>query len=214
MNKEDVTVVICCAGMGTRLGIGTPKTLVNIGGKPLIIHILDMLKDYDDIRIVVGFQADKVINVVKEYRKDISFAFNYDYETTGVASSFLKGAVGARKYIVSIDGDLLVNPDDFATFMSLSIECIAGSTPTSEETIYLVTDVNKEVIDFSQRSTSVEWIGLIKIKSSRLAQSKDSLIEMMKQYLPLPLVKVRSREIDTSDDYDKTVQWFRDGCID
>lgn len=30
MKNKDITVVICAAGMGTRLGIGTTKALVNI----------------------------------------------------------------------------------------------------------------------------------------------------------------------------------------
>ncbi|MBO7514279.1 MAG: 2-C-methyl-D-erythritol 4-phosphate cytidylyltransferase, partial [Lachnospiraceae bacterium] len=32
------TIVISAAGMGTRLGIGTTKALIDIDGKPLIIR--------------------------------------------------------------------------------------------------------------------------------------------------------------------------------
>ncbi len=215
MNKNDTTIVICCAGMGTRLGIGTPKTLVNICGKPLIIHLLEMLSDYDDIRIVVGFQAEKVINVVKEFRKDITFAFNYDYKTTGVAASLSKAILGARKYVVSIDGDLLINPNDFQGFLEAPYECIAGSDPTSEETIYMSTSSDAtRIVEFSKNKTETEWIGLVKIETFKLHQYKDSVIEMMKEHLPLPLIRVRSREIDTPDDYEKMVNWFANGCQD
>ena len=65
------TIVISCAGMGTRLGIGTTKALIDIEGKPLILRQLELLKDFDDIRIVVGYQMEKVIEVVNNYRKDI-----------------------------------------------------------------------------------------------------------------------------------------------
>lgn len=51
MNASEITIIISCAGMGTRLGIGSTKALVNINGKPLIIHQLEQLKEYDDIRI-------------------------------------------------------------------------------------------------------------------------------------------------------------------
>lgn len=57
--------------MGTRLGIGTTKALIDIEGKPLILRQLELLKDFDDIRIVVGYQMEKVIEVVNNYRKDI-----------------------------------------------------------------------------------------------------------------------------------------------
>ena len=104
---ENTTVIICAAGMGTRLGIGTTKALVDIDGTPLILRQLELLKDYDDIRIVVGFQAERLITVVKEYRDDVMFCFNYQYETTGVADSLRKGLLTAREYILSLDGDIL-----------------------------------------------------------------------------------------------------------
>ena len=59
------TVVISCAGMGTRLGIGSTKALVDICGKPMIIRQLEMLDEVEDVRIVVGYQAEKVIEVAK-----------------------------------------------------------------------------------------------------------------------------------------------------
>ncbi len=31
------TVIISCAGMGNRLGLGTTKALIDVAGKPLII---------------------------------------------------------------------------------------------------------------------------------------------------------------------------------
>ena len=39
------TVIISCAGMGNRLGLGTTKALVEVEGKPLIMHHLEKLKD-------------------------------------------------------------------------------------------------------------------------------------------------------------------------
>ena len=65
MGHDDISVVICCAGMGTRLGIGTTKALVKIAGKSIIQRQLEMLDEYDDIRVAVGYQAEKVIKEVK-----------------------------------------------------------------------------------------------------------------------------------------------------
>ena len=42
-SPKNTTVIICCAGMGTRLGIGTTKALIDIEGKPLIIRLLEQL---------------------------------------------------------------------------------------------------------------------------------------------------------------------------
>lgn len=106
------TIVISCAGMGTRLGIGSTKALIDIDGKPLIIRQLELLKDFDDIRIVVGYQMEKVIEVVNSYRKDILFVFNHDYRNTGTGGSFSRAIKHAAELVVSLDGDLLVHPDD------------------------------------------------------------------------------------------------------
>lgn len=108
MSNSDTTVVICCAGMGTRLGIGTTKALLHIGGKPLIIHQLENLDSYNDVRIVVGYQADKVIETVNTYRKDVMFCFNNEYQTTSPSMSRVKGAINSKKYILAIDGDVLI----------------------------------------------------------------------------------------------------------
>lgn len=71
------TVIISCAGMGNRLGLGSTKALVEVEGKPLILRHLEMLDGEKDVRVVVGYQAEKVIEVVKRYREDILFVFNH-----------------------------------------------------------------------------------------------------------------------------------------
>lgn len=134
-DKKDITVIICCAGMGTRLGIGTTKALVDIAGEPLIIRELKLLREFDDIRVVVGFDAERVISVVKQFRSDIMFVCNYEYEHNGPADSVKKALLGARKYVITLDGDTVINPDDFKRFVDFSGECIAVTENASDETI-------------------------------------------------------------------------------
>ncbi|MCM1297320.1 MAG: NTP transferase domain-containing protein, partial [Muribaculaceae bacterium] len=99
------TIVISCAGMGNRLGLGTTKALVEVDGKPLIVRHLEKLKEEKDIRVVVGYQAEKVIEVVKKYRQDVMFVFNHDYRATGTGASVALAARYANEYILSLDGD-------------------------------------------------------------------------------------------------------------
>ena len=47
------SVVISCAGIGSRLGLGQTKALIKINGKSLIAWQLDLFKDVEDVRIVV-----------------------------------------------------------------------------------------------------------------------------------------------------------------
>lgn len=195
MSKENTTVIISCAGMGTRLGIGMPKALVNVDGKPLIIRQLEMLQDCSDVRIIVGFQADKVIETVKSFRKDVMFAFNYDYRTTGTAASFSKGLTGARTYVVALDGDLLVRPDDLEWVLNAEEEVIGGTTPSTDNPVLMTLDREHRVIEFSRERGQLEWTGHV--------------YQMLEPLLPIRAVEIHTKEIDTVNDYENAVKWVR-----
>lgn len=211
--KNNMTIIISCAGMGTRLGIGTTKALVNVAGKPLIIRQLEQLKEYDDVRIVVGYQAEKVIEVVKNYRDDVSFAFNYEYKTTGTAASFSKGMLGAREFVVAFDGDLLVNPDDLKAFLEQEEECIGGCEPTTDNPV-LMTIENGNVVEFSRERGQLEWTGLAKIKTERLMPGDKHVYMMLEPLMPIKVMKIRTKEIDTQNDYENAVRWVQNGYDD
>ena len=209
MGKNDVTIIISCAGMGTRLGIGSTKALVDVAGKPLIIHQLEMLKEYDDIRVVVGYQAERVIDVVKSFRSDVSFAFNYDYKTTGTAASFSKGLLGAKEYVVAFDGDLLVNPDDLMMFLSHDGECIGGCAPTTDNPVLMTLNAQHQVVNFSREHGDLEWTGLAKMRTSRLVPGTGHVYQMLEPLMPIDVLKIRTKEIDTMNDYENAVRWVK-----
>ena len=209
MNKEKISIIICCAGLGSRLEIGTTKALLDIHGKPLILHQLDLLKEFDDIRIVIGHQAKKVIDVVKAYRKDIMFVFNYEYANTGPAASLSKGLLGAREYIISMDGDLIIKPEDFQKFIEFEKECIAVSKIYSEYPIKVKIE-NGKVIKFKSNS-EFEWTGLAKVKTSRLQTATTNIYDMLEPLLPLPTIYIESHGIDTKLDYNDTLKWIEKG---
>ncbi len=215
MDNKKVSVVICCAGMGTRLGIGSTKALVDVEGKPLIIRQLELLDDYDDIRIVIGYQAERVIDVVKSYRSDIMFAFNYQYETTGVADSFVKGCMGAREYVVVIDGDVLVKPSDFERFMKYDGECICcsyGNSSTSP--IYVDVNDKKQVVKFQKDNGTLDWCGIAKIKTERLRYGKKYVYQLLSELLPMDSCLVKAKDIDTPSDYENALKWLAAGYVD
>lgn len=211
---QNKTIIISCAGMGTRLGIGTTKALVDVAGKPLIIRQLELLKNYEDVRIVVGYQAEKIINLVKSYRPDIMFAFNYDYKTTGTAASFSKGLTGARKFVVALDGDLLVNPDDFQKFLAQDEECIGGCTPTTDNPVLMTLDEQGRVIRFSREEGELEWTGLAQMKTARLTPGTGHVYQMFEPLMPIKVMKIRTKEIDTMNDYENAVRWVNNNYND
>ena len=56
------SVVISCAGIGSRLGLGNTKALIPIRGASLIGWQMQLFREVEDVRIVVGFQANEVID--------------------------------------------------------------------------------------------------------------------------------------------------------
>ena len=213
IKPEQTTVIICAAGMGTRLGIGTTKALVDIGGTPLILRQLELLTEFDDIRIVVGFQADRLIHTVKEYRKDIMFVFNYQYDITGVADSLRKGMVAAREYILSLDGDILVNPSDFSAFLSGTSEVLGVSDIKTAEPVR-ATVVDNAVTHLSKTKGNMHWPGIVRLKTDKLRSSSPHVYDVLNDVLPLPAFTLRTREIDTQEDYEQAIDWFEKGQVD
>lgn len=208
------TIVISCAGMGTRLGIGSTKALLDIDGKPLIIRQLELLKAYDDIRIVVGYQMEKVMEVAGAYRPDLLFVLNHNYRNTGTGGSFSLGIRHAREWVVSLDGDLLVHPDDLARVLESSRECVCGSVLGTEDPMRMKTltqDGQVYGVGFSRQEGEYEWTGLAQVRRSRLTPGDRHVCDMMAPLLPLPMELIRTREIDTMADYERAVAWVRSG---
>lgn len=211
------TIVISCAGMGTRLGIGTTKCLVDIDGKPLIIRQLEQLKEFDDIRIVVGYQMERVMEVVNSYRKDILFVLNQNYRNTGTGGSFSLAMRHARELIVSLDGDLLVHPDDLARVLASDEECVCGGIPCTEDPMLmktLVQDGKTYGVGFSREEGEYEWTGLAQVRTARLTPGDHHVCDMMVPLLPLPMELIRTKEIDTMADYEHAVAWVKSGYAD
>ncbi len=209
------TIVISCAGMGTRLGLNTNKSLIDIDGKPLIIRQLECMDKFDDIRIVVGYQAKELIDVVCSYRKDITFVFNHKYMETKTAASLSLGKKYARDMIISLDGDVLFNPEDFEKFvLNDDEEAIGVCPPYTREPVYARTDFidGKEfVTSFSRENGKYEWTGLLKVSSEKLKSGSDHVYKLITPNLPLKAVSVNLKEIDNMREYKEALEWFKNG---
>lgn len=207
------TVVISCAGMGKRLGLGTSKCLVDVAGTPLIIRNLKMLDDIDDVRVVVGFQAEKVIECVTNYRKDVTFVFNHDFARTNTGDSVKLAAQNANEYILTIDGDLLVHPDDMKKILAAEGEFVGVTKPGTDNPV--LTDIDGELVTgFSREHGSFEWTGVTQIKTSKILNGSGHTYQLVEPYLPMPYMFLRTKEIDTPNDYENAVRWVKAGYSD
>ncbi|MGN1416110.1 MAG: NTP transferase domain-containing protein [Oscillospiraceae bacterium] len=205
--KDNITIIISCAGTGSRLGQDKPKALLDILGKPLIIRQLEELELYSDIRVVVGYHAEDVIRTVNSFRTDVKFYYNNDYLTTGTAASFSAALPDAKEYAAALDGDLLVAPDDMKRFLQYDGECVGGCTPTTDEPVLMTLNSAHEVTEFSRKHGTLEWTGLAKLRSDRLTPGKGHVYQMIEPLMPIHVMKIDTKEIDTSSDYDSAMLW-------
>ncbi len=207
--------MINCAGEGRRLGLGKTKALVSVLGRPLIAWHLDMLRDVEDVVVVVGYQARDVVEAVSGWRRDVIFALNHDYATTGTATSLALGSAGARGDVISLDGDLLVHPRDFAAFLEADGEPCLGVAPrTTSDAVLVEVSADRHAHAFSYERGDLEWTGLLRVSADLVLDAHERhatrghVFEMLTPHLPLAVKDVSAREIDTPDDYERAIGWI------
>ncbi len=203
------SVIISCAGIGSRLGLGTTKALIDIGGMSLIRWQLELFKDVEDIRIVVGFEANDVINEVRKYREDAIFVYNHDYFNTKTGASFYLGARDGLEYALEYDGDLLIHPDDAKMLLETPGEWIAYSDKRSDDAVYVRTNSLGDVISFSRENGDYEWTGPCCLKREKVKFTSENVFNQLEPYLPMKGIKIRACDVDTYDDYQRAIEFVK-----
>lgn len=87
MSQTDkICAVVLAAGKGTRMKSELPKVATLLNGKPLLLHVLDNLRNagIQEIYVVVGFKKEVVIDLCKNYQ-NIHFVEQTEQLGTGHA---------------------------------------------------------------------------------------------------------------------------------
>ena len=204
------TVVISCAGLGTRLGLGIPKSLLDFGGRPLIQWQLRMLNAVADVRVVVGFRAEEIIRAARAIRDDLTFVYNHRYAATGTAHSLYLGARFAPGDVISLDGDLVVSPDDFRNWISTPGRRIGVSEPRSSDPVYVtVGDEPNSAVGFSRTQGRWEWTGMLRLPASEICQHDGHVFQMLEDALPIETAMIDCMDVDTAADYEVARERYR-----
>ena len=106
--------VILAAGISSRLRPltdTTPKSLLPVGGKPLLQRSLEAICDSDIRRcvIVTGYRREMIERFVAKVRLplDISFVYNEHYHTTNNNYSLWLAGEAVKEEMVMMDADIL-----------------------------------------------------------------------------------------------------------
>jgi glucose-1-phosphate thymidylyltransferase len=108
--------IIPVAGVGSRLRPHTytvPKVLLNVGGKPIVGHILDRLIEngFDEATIVIGYLGDKIKEyVLRNYTIRVDFVEQEERLGLGHAIYLARHTV-SRDPILIILGDTIFDVD-------------------------------------------------------------------------------------------------------
>jgi UDP-N-acetylglucosamine diphosphorylase/glucosamine-1-phosphate N-acetyltransferase len=108
--------IILTAGEGTRmrpLTVTKPKTMLHVGGKPILQYNVESLRDagVKDITMVVGYREDVIKNHFKngtDYGVNINYVSQEERLGTAHAIGSTKGTING-KFII-LNGDIIVDP--------------------------------------------------------------------------------------------------------
>lgn len=112
---KKMPVVILCGGKGMRLGEKTleiPKPLVQIGGKPILWHVMKIYasQGFDDFILCLGYKKDEITSHFKNNNNE---GWNICFEDTCLETT-KSGRLKKIKALINTDEFLLAYGDDVA----------------------------------------------------------------------------------------------------
>lgn len=105
--------VVPAAGKGTRLRPLTetkPKGLVDVGGRPLLTHVFETLRDsgVDELVVVVGYRAGAIVEHFGDTFQDVPITYVHQREQRGLGHAILQTAPHIDESFVVLNGDNIV----------------------------------------------------------------------------------------------------------
>src|SRR6476620_8810614 len=115
-SDREFAIVIMAAGKGTRLKSRRAKVLHEIGGQPLLAHVIKAAQQIvpaEHIYVIVGHQAENVRAAVEPL--GVSFVLQAEQRGTGHAIMCARGQVAPYQNILVLSGDVpLIRPETIA----------------------------------------------------------------------------------------------------
>lgn len=178
--------VILAAGVGSRLKSlsgGAPKCLVDIAGRPVILHQLEILADHGigPVIVVLGYQADEVKAVIGDRAQTV---FNERYaETNSLYSLWLVRGLITGEFIL-LNSDLFFDPAILNKLLHEKGNALAFDSTSSrgrEQTKVAVrggrvVDLGKDVPGSAARGESLGLLKFDEVGSTSILAAADHLI--------------------------------------
>jgi len=210
-------VVIAAAGLGSRLGHGLPKCLVEIDGMTLIERQLELFADVPDVRIVVGYMEHAVMEAVNRLHRNVIFVRNPDFRSTTTQDSYALGAAGLEGPCVFLDADIIFEEESLAQFMDSAQagEITIGVTAAkTDDAVYArveaVHGAPLQVVGFTRDEPGpYEWANIVCAPADTFHRGRGPVFETLSDHLPAMAQTVVSYEIDTEQDLLRAKEYLR-----
>ncbi|MFQ5936371.1 MAG: bifunctional UDP-N-acetylglucosamine diphosphorylase/glucosamine-1-phosphate N-acetyltransferase GlmU [Acidiferrobacterales bacterium] len=176
-----VEVIILAAGQGTRMHSDLPKVMHEIGGKPLLAHVLDAVKPLKSsaVHIVYGHGGERVRERVTD--DGLHWVLQAEQHGTGHAVSQALPAVANDAVVLVLYGDVpLIQPTTLGALIAAAgVEKLALLTAVLDDpTSYgrIIRDNNNRVLKVvEQKDASAEELTVREINTGLLAAPANGL---------------------------------------
>ncbi len=165
-----LAVAIMAAGKGTRLKSQLPKVLHEVGGKPLLAHVIaaaTRVVPPTDVFAIIGHEADRVRSAVAH--TGVNFVLQSEQRGTGHALMVAREALSAYDHVIVLSGDApQITAQTIAQLLNFHLDQQAAMTLLSADLDH-PTGYGR-VIRKNARSAEVQAI--VEEKSATPAQKK------------------------------------------
>lgn len=213
--------VIAAAGLGSRLGLGMPKAIIEINDKPLLGRLIEALRPHvTNIYVVIGYREELIIKYCAKFHPDVILVRNPSYRSTNTAQSYALAAKHLKGKTLFIDGDILVEPNSIREFFekAAQVDILVGLTPSASENAVFVeadqsSDTGLRVLSFSREiKTEYEWANVVSGPPNLLDGARGYVFEKLVESLPHPAALLTLSEVDTAADLQRTGEFAARYC--
>lgn len=160
--------VILAAGRGRRMGTLTeslPKPLLEVGGKPMLLHILEGMAEAGVRRghVVVGYQGERIEALLERSDPGLDTVVHWQAEPRGTADALLAARNGPQSAFLLSWGDVILPASDYravcAAFSDADVDAALGvnrvDDPFEGAAVYVGDDgVVERIVEKPPRGTS------------------------------------------------------------
>lgn len=145
-----LAAIVLAAGEGRRMQSERPKPLHRLCGRPMLLYVLDSLRDTDADRavIVVGHKGDWVAKKMLEHDHSIAIEFVEQRTQRGTGDATMVGLVALPDD--DDDGDVIVLPGDAPLLRPATIAGLVGHHRRTGAAATLLTSVVEDATGYGR----------------------------------------------------------------